>query len=71
MNGQEVGRRSRLFHEQFPKTSKRFAEQIDYVAGSLSDKNIKKLEKLATALRQSFARNRNLTVPISGVKLAL
>ncbi|SDB53072.1 hypothetical protein SAMN05660653_02623 [Desulfonatronum thiosulfatophilum] len=45
-----AGRRSRLVHEQYPKTSKRFAEQIDYVASSLSDKNIKELEKLATAL---------------------
>ena len=45
-----AGRRSRLVHEQYPKTSKRFAEQIDYVAGSLSDKNVKELEKLATAL---------------------
>jgi len=41
-------------------TLKSFAEQIDHVTGSLSDKNVKELEKLATALRLSFVRNRNL-----------
>ncbi len=44
------GRRSRLVEKQYSKTSQQFARQIEYIAQTFGDKNVKELEKLATAL---------------------
>jgi hypothetical protein len=43
------GPRSHLVREQYPKTSDRYSEQVGYVAQVLGNKNVKDLEKLATA----------------------
>jgi hypothetical protein len=50
-----IRRFSETFLERFPKTTARYAEQVEFVSDELAGKGVVELEKLATAL---FIANR-------------